>query len=55
LLVQRMNYTRDLQRIEKIRGEARSAAWGPKLVPSEGQRKVSDVKPSSLPFADQVP
>lgn len=40
LLVQRINYKRDLERIEKVRGEARSAAWGPKLVPNVGKRKV---------------
>ncbi|RDB22820.1 putative J domain-containing protein C2E1P5.03 [Hypsizygus marmoreus] len=40
LLVQRLNYKRDLERIERFVGEARSAAWGPKLVPVEGQRKV---------------
>ncbi|CCM01606.1 uncharacterized protein FIBRA_03666 [Fibroporia radiculosa] len=40
-LVQRMNYKRDLARIEQIIGEARSAAWGSKMTPtSEGQRKV---------------
>jgi DnaJ homolog subfamily C member 1 len=49
LLVQSMNYSRDLKRIEKVRGEAMSAAWGPKLVPAEGQRKVSEVELSVLP------
>jgi hypothetical protein len=44
-----MNYKRDLQRIERVRGEARSAAWGPKLVPNEGKRKVSDVDLTILP------
>ena len=40
-LVQSMNYKRDLGRIESIVSQARSAAWGAKLVPtSEGQRKV---------------
>lgn len=48
-LVQNMNYKRDLQRIEKFRGEARSAAWGPKLVPLGGKRKVSDVDVAALP------
>ncbi|KAG5648987.1 hypothetical protein DXG03_000336 [Asterophora parasitica] len=40
LLVQRLNYTRDLERIERFVRDARAAAWGPKLVPIEGQRKV---------------
>ncbi|KAK7695869.1 hypothetical protein QCA50_000507 [Cerrena zonata] len=38
--VQRMNYRKDLERIETIRQQARSAAWGTKLTPTEGQRKV---------------
>ncbi|KAG5639284.1 hypothetical protein H0H81_004945 [Sphagnurus paluster] len=40
LLVQRLNYKRDLERIERITQDARAAAWGPKLVPLDGQRKV---------------
>ncbi|KAF5388126.1 hypothetical protein D9615_000485 [Tricholomella constricta] len=40
LLVQRLNYKRDLERIERFVREARAAAWGPKLTPLEGQRKV---------------
>ncbi|TFK75827.1 DnaJ-domain-containing protein [Pluteus cervinus] len=39
-IVQRMNYTKDLERIERFQREARVAAWGPKLVPVEGKRKV---------------
>ncbi|KAI0686431.1 DnaJ-domain-containing protein [Cytidiella melzeri] len=39
-VVQSINYKRDLQRVEKIVGQARSAAWGNKLTPGEGQRKV---------------
>ncbi|KAG6829601.1 hypothetical protein H0H92_004070 [Tricholoma furcatifolium] len=39
-VVQRMNYKRDLERIERIMQQARAAAWGPKLIPVEGQRKV---------------
>ena len=37
-----MNYKRDLVRIEHITGKAKAAAWGPKLVPIAGQRKVSE-------------
>jgi len=38
--IQRFNYQRDLKRIEEVIREARSAAWGPKMIPVEGQRKV---------------
>ncbi|TEB35708.1 DnaJ-domain-containing protein [Coprinellus micaceus] len=39
-MVQSMNYKRDLVRIEHITGKAKAAAWGPKLVPIAGKRKV---------------
>ncbi|KAK7060570.1 hypothetical protein VNI00_001336 [Paramarasmius palmivorus] len=39
-VVQKMNYKRDLARIEHVTREARLAAWGTKMVPIEGQRKV---------------
>ncbi|KAI0375616.1 DnaJ-domain-containing protein [Pilatotrama ljubarskyi] len=39
-LVQKMNYNRDLRRIREIRDKARAAAWGAKMTPLEGQRKV---------------
>lgn len=39
-LVQRMNYKRDVARVEDVISQARSAAWGNKLTPVEGQRKV---------------
>ena len=39
-MVQRMNYKRDLARIEDVVGKARSAAWGNSLTPGQGQRKV---------------
>ncbi|OBZ70395.1 putative J domain-containing protein C2E1P5.03 [Grifola frondosa] len=38
--VQRLNYRRDLKRIEWIIDQARSAAWGSKMIPLDGQRKV---------------
>jgi curved DNA-binding protein CbpA len=38
--IQRFNYQRDLKRIEHVIYEARLAAWGSKMVPIEGQRKV---------------
>ncbi|KAH8105868.1 DnaJ-domain-containing protein [Cristinia sonorae] len=39
-LVQKLNYRRDLARIDWIIQQARSAAWGAKLIPTDGQRKV---------------
>ncbi|TBU45074.1 DnaJ-domain-containing protein [Dichomitus squalens] len=39
-IVQKLNYNRDLKRIEHIVEQARTAAWGSKLNPVEGQRKV---------------
>ncbi|PPQ98566.1 hypothetical protein CVT24_004057 [Panaeolus cyanescens] len=39
-VVQKMNYRRDLERIEVIISKARAAAWGPKLTPVNGQRKI---------------
>ncbi|KAF8605528.1 DnaJ-domain-containing protein [Ceratobasidium sp. AG-I] len=38
--VQRMNYTRDLARVQDLVARAKLAAWGPRLVPVEGSRKV---------------
>jgi hypothetical protein len=40
-VIQRINYKRDLERIELIVNKAKSAAWGPKLVPVSGRRKVN--------------
>ncbi|KDQ64560.1 hypothetical protein JAAARDRAFT_28204 [Jaapia argillacea MUCL 33604] len=39
-LVHNMNYKRDLARIEKFVTDAKTAAWGAKMIPLEGQRKV---------------
>ena len=39
-LVQRLNYQKDLARVERFVRDARSAAWGPKMIPVEGRRKV---------------
>ncbi|EIW82118.1 DnaJ-domain-containing protein [Coniophora puteana RWD-64-598 SS2] len=39
-VVQRMNYSRDVERIERIIRDARLSAWGQKMVPVEGRRKV---------------
>lgn len=39
-VVQKMTYNRDLKRIEVIVEQARIAAWGSKMNPVEGQRKV---------------
>ena len=40
-MVQKLKYASDLKRIEKIRHEARTTAWGNRSVPPEGQKKVS--------------
>jgi len=40
LFIQRFNYKKDLDRIEFITRKAKVAAWGPKMVPVKGQRKV---------------
>ncbi|KAF9008974.1 DnaJ domain-containing protein, partial [Cyathus striatus] len=39
-VIQRLNYKKDLERIERITQAARTAAWGTKMVPGVGQRKV---------------
>jgi curved DNA-binding protein CbpA len=39
-MVQRMNQKRDLERIRSVIQSARRAAWGPKMVPLTGPRKV---------------
>jgi len=39
-LVQNMNYKKDLERINQITGKAKATAWGPKMIPVKGQRKV---------------
>ncbi|KAG9093437.1 hypothetical protein FS749_014386 [Ceratobasidium sp. UAMH 11750] len=38
--VKRMNYARDLKRVRDLVGRAKLAAWGPRMVPVEGSRKV---------------
>ena len=40
-MVQRLNYAKDLERIERIRQDAKTNAWGNRLVPPEGQKKAS--------------
>ena len=47
-LVQRMNYKRDLARVEAVVSQARAAAWGNRLTPVEGQRKVRLQRYSSV-------
>ncbi|KDR83660.1 hypothetical protein GALMADRAFT_235985 [Galerina marginata CBS 339.88] len=39
-VIQRINYRKDLERIDFITGKAKAAAWGPKMIPVNGQRKV---------------
>lgn len=41
-VIQGINYKKDLERIERFIGEARLAAWGSKMIPIDGQRKVRD-------------
>ncbi|OCH94127.1 DnaJ-domain-containing protein [Obba rivulosa] len=38
--IQRLNHKRDIERVDWVIQQARSAAWGTRLVPVEGQRKV---------------
>jgi len=40
-MVQRLNYARDLERIERIKQDAKTTAWGNRLVSPEGQKKAS--------------
>lgn len=40
-MVQSMNYKKDTARIEHVVREAKLNAWGQKMVPIEGRRKVS--------------
>jgi len=40
-MVQRMTYQSDLRRIVTIISDAKVAAWGPKMIPVDGKRKVS--------------
>lgn len=42
-VIQRMNYKRDLERIEQILDQAKLAAWGPKMIPVGSRRKVGPV------------
>jgi len=39
-VINRMNHKRDLARIDDIVRQAKLQAWGPKMLPLEGQRKV---------------
>ena len=39
-IVQRLNYARDIARVKFIIREAKAAAWGQKMSPIEGRRKV---------------
>jgi len=39
-VIQRMNYKRDLARVEHIISQAKQAAWGPKMLPVGSRRKV---------------
>ena len=43
-VIQHMNYKRDLARVEHIIIQAKQAAWGPKMLPVGGRRKVESVR-----------
>lgn len=56
-VVQRMNHGRDLKRVDNVITQAKTAAWGNKLTPGEGQRKVRPCRNYSaevLKFVSQV-
>ncbi|KAG9016634.1 hypothetical protein FRB90_002749 [Tulasnella sp. 427] len=40
LVAQKMNYKKDLERIERFRTKARQAAWGVRMIPQPGAKKV---------------
>ncbi|KAG8901869.1 hypothetical protein FRC01_009725 [Tulasnella sp. 417] len=40
LVVQKMNYKKDLERIDRFRIKARTAAWGVRMIPQPGAKKV---------------
>jgi len=39
-IIQHLNYKKDAERVERFIREAKAAAWGPKMIPIEGKRKV---------------
>ena len=39
-VIRHINYKRDLARIEYIVSQAKMTAWGPKMLPAGGRRKV---------------
>ncbi|KAB5592079.1 hypothetical protein CTheo_4461 [Ceratobasidium theobromae] len=50
--VQKMNYKRDLERIRDIVNRAKLAAWGPRMIPVEGARKVRI--PATQPSTEEM-
>ncbi|EJD01100.1 DnaJ-domain-containing protein [Fomitiporia mediterranea MF3/22] len=51
-VIQRINYKNDLARIDRFVTEARLAAWGSRMVPMEGRRKVR-VNLGGRPYLDE--
>ncbi|KAL0949479.1 hypothetical protein HGRIS_009532 [Hohenbuehelia grisea] len=39
-IVQRMTYSTDLKRVQRIISDAKLQAWGPKMIPLEGEKRV---------------
>jgi len=52
LVVQKMNYKKDLDRINRFVTKARIAAWGPKMIPQPGSKKVRVSLETSGPEQD---
>ncbi|THH08656.1 hypothetical protein EW145_g2574 [Phellinidium pouzarii] len=51
-VIQRINYKNDLARIDRFVSDARLAAWGAKMIPLEGRRKVR-VNLGGRPYIDE--
>lgn len=53
-LVQKVNYRRDLEKVRQTMRAARLAAWGPKMVPLEGRRKVGCFHDCEMPVGSAI-
>lgn len=53
-VVQMVNYGRDLERVRQAVRDARLAAWGPKMAPLEGKRKVGTDPESAAIFKNAI-
>jgi hypothetical protein len=52
-IVQHMNYKRNLKRIQLLTNNAKLAAWGPKMIPVEGKKKVKVPISGTMGFDDE--